>query len=90
MSILGWFGTSNQRRSVERFMIKLLKPKELLESSQRNGREEKRVPVVLEARVVPWDGQHPVMEEAFFTTTRDITLSGLSIVASGPLPNNAS
>jgi hypothetical protein len=89
MSILGWFGTSNQRRSVERFMIKLLNQKELLESSQRNGREEKRVPVVLEARVVPWDGQHPVMEEAFFTTTRDITLSGLSIVASGPLPNNA-
>jgi hypothetical protein len=86
MSILDWLGTGNQRRAVERLLIKLINQKELLEASRRNDRESSRVPVVLEARVVPWDGKHPVMQEAFLTTTRDITLSGLSVVASGPLP----
>jgi hypothetical protein len=89
MSILNWMGAGQQRRSVERLMIKLINQKQLLEASRRNDREGSRVPVVLEARVVPWDGRHPVLEEAFFTTTRDITLSGLSIVASGPLPIDA-
>jgi hypothetical protein len=89
MSILSWLGTGSHRRAIERFMIKLLNQKELLEATQRHDRESQRVPAVLEVRVLPWDGHQPIYEEAFFTTTRDITLSGISIVASGPFPIDA-
>lgn len=86
MNIFGWLESSSQRRAVERFMVKLINQKHLLERTQDHDRQEPRTPASLEIAVTEWQGHAPVPNTTFLTSTRDITLTGLSFLSAQPVP----
>ena len=84
MSIFDWLCTRSQRQAVERFMVKLVNQKQLLERTKRSDRQEGRTSASFEMRVLSWNGSQLERDSEFFTTTRDINLRGLSFVS--PVP----
>lgn len=81
MSIFDWMTTGTQKRSIERFLVKLINHKQLLESKPFADREETRAPAAFEVRVMNWDHRRGDPSTAFFTATRDLTTSGLSFLS---------
>jgi hypothetical protein len=81
MQILDWLTSSSKRRAAERFMVKLINYRDLLERTRDSHREETRTPVSLEVRVTPWNAGELDPTNAFFGPTRDLTPSGLSFIS---------
>lgn len=81
MNIFEWMTSGSQKRAIERFMVKLINHKQLLENKPFPERDEPRMSATFEARVMPWTGKRGDPAEAFFTVTRDVTMSGLSFTA---------
>lgn len=81
MSIFDWMTTATQKRSIERFLVKLINHKQVLENQPYADREESRFPAAFEVRVMRWNHRRGDPETSFFTATRDLTTSGLSFLA---------
>lgn len=81
MNIFEWMTSSQQKRVIERFMVKLINQKQLLENKPFPERDEPRMAASFEARVMAWNGKKADPSSAFFTVTRDLTMSGLSFIS---------
>ena len=81
MNIFEWMTSSQKKRAIERFMLKLINRKHLEENRPVPDREEPRCHVSLEVRVMDWTGRRGDPATAFSTVTRDITTTGVSFVA---------
>lgn len=82
MNIFEWMTSAQQKRAVERFMVKLINHKQLLENQPESDRGESRYHASFETRVMDWNGKRGEPQTAFFTVTRDITASGLAFLTS--------